>query len=57
MDELLLSLGVIGLFILRIGVPMLILIGIGIAIDRWQSSREKKFQSTPYQESQSSADR
>lgn len=44
MDELLLSLSVIGMFILRIGVPMLILVGIGIVVDRWQSRREKQFQ-------------
>jgi hypothetical protein len=51
MDQLLLSLSVIGLFVLRIGVPMLILVGIGIAIDRWQSHREKQYQDTPYVES------
>lgn len=57
MDQVLLSLGVIGLFILRIGVPMLILIGVGITIDRWQSRREKRFNDMPLQEGHSPAQR
>lgn len=40
MNDLLLALGVAGLFFVRVGVPVLALIGLGILIDRWQSKRE-----------------
>jgi hypothetical protein len=40
MDELLMILSVAGLFLLRIGVPVILLVGLGILIDRWQSKRE-----------------
>jgi hypothetical protein len=42
MEELLATVGVVALFLLRVGVPVLVLVGIGILIDRWQSSREKE---------------
>ncbi len=44
MDGLLLTLGVIGLFLLRVGVPVLVLIVLGYAIDRWQSRREAEIE-------------
>jgi hypothetical protein len=28
------------LFLLRIGIPVMLLVGLGILIDRWQSKRE-----------------
>ena len=40
MDDLLMVLSVAGLFLLRIGVPVLLLVGLGLLIDRWQSKRE-----------------
>jgi type III secretory pathway component EscR len=43
MNDILLTLGVIVLFVARIGIPMMILIGLGIALDRWQSRREKNY--------------
>lgn len=41
MEQLLLTLGVAVLFSLRIGVPVLVLLLLGILIDRWQSKREQ----------------
>jgi hypothetical protein len=41
MDGVLEVLSVVGLFMLRIGVPVLLLVALGIAIDRWQSRREE----------------
>lgn len=40
MEQLLSILSVAALFFIRIGVPILILITLGILIDRWQASRE-----------------
>jgi hypothetical protein len=40
MAELSTILAVLGLFVLRIGVPVVVLITLGILIDRWQSRRE-----------------
>ncbi|MCB9451093.1 MAG: hypothetical protein H6672_06615 [Anaerolineaceae bacterium] len=31
---------VVVLFILRIGIPVLVLVGLGVVIDRWQRRRE-----------------
>ena len=42
MEQLLATVGVVALFLIRVGVPVLVLVGIGILIDRWQSSREKE---------------
>ncbi len=42
MIELSSVLAVLGLFMLRIGVPVVALITLGILIDRWQSRREKE---------------
>ena len=43
MNGLWMALGIVGLFFLRIGVPLLVLIGLGIALDRWQSRRAKMY--------------
>jgi len=44
MEDLSLYAGVIGLFILRLGVPMLVLVSLGILLDRWQSHRNHHIQ-------------
>jgi hypothetical protein len=41
MEQVLTTLGVALIFLIRIGVPVIILISLGIVIDRWQSRREK----------------
>ncbi len=41
MDGVLAVLSVVGLFMLRIGVPVLLLVALGIVIDRWQTRREE----------------
>jgi hypothetical protein len=41
MDGVLAVLSVVGLFLLRIGVPVLLLVALGILIDRWQTRREQ----------------
>ncbi|MBN1563823.1 MAG: hypothetical protein JXA10_08285 [Anaerolineae bacterium] len=40
MAELSSVLAVLGLFMLRIGIPVVALITLGILVDRWQSRRE-----------------
>jgi hypothetical protein len=40
MNEILGILGVAGLFILRVGLPVILLVGLGLLIDRWQTRRE-----------------
>lgn len=53
MDDLMLIIGVAGLFLLRIGIPVLLLITLGILIDRWQTKREnavRQFQDRHYGE-------
>jgi hypothetical protein len=40
MEQLLSILAVVALFLIRIGIPVIILITLGIVIDRWQSRRE-----------------
>jgi hypothetical protein len=41
MDQLLLTISVVALFLLRIGLPVIVLIAVGVVIDRWQTHREK----------------
>lgn len=41
MNDLMMVIGVAVLFFLRIGVPVILLVGLGILIDRWQSHREQ----------------
>ncbi len=38
---------VTGLFFLRIGVPLLILIGLGVTLNRWQHKRAETYPSAP----------
>lgn len=33
-------LAVVGLFLLRVGIPVLLLVALGILIDKWQTRRE-----------------
>ena len=42
MDQLLLTISIAALFLLRIGVPVIVLISVGVGIDRWQSHRDQK---------------
>ena len=44
MDELFVALGVAGLFLLRVGLPVLALIALGIMVDRWQRQRESEYE-------------
>lgn len=44
MNELMLIIEVTILFFLRIGIPVLALIILGVVIDRWQSRREAEVQ-------------
>ena len=44
MDDIGLVLSVIALFLLRIGVPVILLVSLGVLIDRWQSKREENGQ-------------
>ena len=39
MIELQTVVGIVALFILRIGIPLALLVGLGIIIDRWQRKR------------------
>jgi hypothetical protein len=41
MEQLLTILAVAALFLVRIGVPVIVLIGLGLIIDHWQSKREE----------------
>ncbi|GEM_PF-5212663 len=47
MSGLWIVLEVIGLFFLRIGVPLLMVIVLGIALDRWQSRRAEAYPPAP----------
>lgn len=42
MQEIQLILGVALMFLLRIGIPVLLLITLGAVIDRWQTARENE---------------
>ena len=44
MDDLQLMVSVTFLFLLRIGLPVFILVSIGMGLDRWQSKRETHFE-------------
>ncbi len=44
MAEILVVLSVVGLFLLRVGIPVVLLVGLGILIDRWQTKREAEVQ-------------
>ena len=44
MEQLLTIISVAALFLIRIGVPVIVLIALGILVDRWQSRREEAVQ-------------
>lgn len=48
MDQLLLTLSIVALFLVRLGIPVILLISVGVIIDRWQSKREQKTQQTSH---------
>ena len=48
MEQLLLTLSIVALFLLRLGVPVIVLISLGVGIDRWQSRREQTAQQTSH---------
>ncbi len=41
MEQVLTVLGVAALFLVRIGVPVIVLISLGMLIDRWQNKRDQ----------------
>ena len=52
MNELLAVAGVMGLFMVRVGVPVLVLVTLGLLVDRWQTRREveiSRMQKSPAQ--------
>ena len=44
MENVLMIVSVAVLFIVRIGIPVLVLVSLGLLIDRWQSKRENDIQ-------------
>lgn len=48
MEQLLLTISVAALFLLRIGVPVVMLITLGVVIDRWQAKRDQKAHQTSH---------
>ncbi|MBZ0274693.1 MAG: hypothetical protein K8I60_01030 [Anaerolineae bacterium] len=40
MNDIMLVMSVIVMFTVRIGIPVIILVGLGVLIDRWQRRRE-----------------
>jgi hypothetical protein len=40
MEQLVMILSVAALFFIRMGIPVIVLITLGVLIDRWQSKRE-----------------
>ena len=40
MTDITMVLSVAGLFLIRVGIPVLALVTVGILVDRWQSKRE-----------------
>ncbi len=42
MEQIITILGVAALFLVRIGIPVLALITLGILIDRWQNKRQQE---------------
>ncbi len=51
MEQLLLTLSVAALFLIRIGIPVIVLITVGVLVDHWQSKREKDAQQTTHKHS------
>lgn len=48
MEQLLLTISIAALFLLRIGVPVIILITLGVVVDHWQANREPKVQDSSH---------
>jgi len=48
MEQILLTLSIVALFLLRLGVPVIVLVSLGIIIDRWQSKRERNLQQSTH---------
>lgn len=46
MENVLLTLSVIALFLVRVGIPVILLIALGMVIDRWQKHRNVEVQRT-----------
>jgi len=42
MNEMVAVLEVVGLFVLRVGVPLMMLVALGILIDKWQTRRNEE---------------
>ena len=42
MEDLLMTLTVVGLFLIRIGIPVAMLVTVGVLIDRWQRSQHRE---------------
>jgi len=40
MNDIIMVMSVVVMFFLRIGIPVIILVGLGILIDRWQRHRD-----------------
>lgn len=40
MNDIVMIVSVAALFLIRIGIPIILLIGLGLLIDRWQSHRQ-----------------
>lgn len=51
MEQLLLTLSVAVLFLVRIGIPVIVLIALGVVVDHWQSKREQKIQQSSHKPS------
>ena len=51
MEQLLLTLSVAVLFLVRIGIPVIVLITLGVVVDHWQSKREQKVQQATHKHS------
>lgn len=44
MESVLLTLGVVAVFLVRVGIPVILLIALGMVIDRWQKHRNVEVQ-------------
>jgi hypothetical protein len=44
MDDIGMVLGVVVLFLVRVGLPVIALVALGLLVDRWQSKRERDIQ-------------
>lgn len=44
MESILLTLSMIAMFLLRVGIPVILLIALGMVVDRWQRHRNTESQ-------------